>query len=119
MTMYGSVLLDYKNFTSAADGHYIRSSGWQSNPDYRITPLMKSVTDHYKTKWEGVLMLDTGKVEGVRLELHWDGATDENGVNAYRIYINGKLYIEIENVNRNFVVTGLKPDQVTCSDRSR
>lgn len=99
---------DYENLFSAEDGHYIKYHNGL------ISPISEDITgdicdDKTKPVWGPGTMIDTGKVEGVRLGLHWDGATDENGVSAYRIYIDGKLYKEIENV-KNYVVTGLKPD---------
>jgi len=91
---------------STADGHYIR---YKDNSVYKIVDNTSDETCPDKTKptWVNAV-LDTGHVEGTKIELRWDGAKDNIEVTAYRIYIDNSLYKEVKAVKR-FTVTGLKP----------
>ena len=93
---------------SAADGHYI---SYRDNTTVKIIDNTSDNTcpDIKKPWWENKL-LDTGPiVQGTKIELHWDGAKDDNEITEYRIYKNGEKYKETGPVKK-YTVTGLTPD---------
>ncbi|MCJ7449879.1 MAG: choice-of-anchor D domain-containing protein [Bacteroidales bacterium] len=73
--------------------------------------------DEEKPKWSDDAIIDTGLVQGVTMQLHWNGAKDDPNpsVAAYHIYKKEKeddpyiLYKEIE-ADSMVTVTGLKPN---------
>lgn len=93
-------------FFSDEDGHYIK---YKDGSYDQITDNTadKVCDDKTKPVWTNAV-LDTGIVEGVQMGIHWSGASDASGVSAYRIYVDGDLYKEIENATR-CMVTGLTP----------
>ncbi|MBG0860397.1 MAG: choice-of-anchor D domain-containing protein, partial [Bacteroidales bacterium] len=98
----------YKYFATHADKHYIVYSAADS---LALADNMADNTckDVEAPKWGDDAVLDTGLVEGVNMQLHWNGATDNTEVTAYRIYMYNELYKEIE-ADSMVTVTGLKPD---------
>lgn len=92
---------------SSADGHYI---GFRDQTSVKIADNFSNNTcpDTKKPWWENKL-LDTGSVvTGTKIELHWNGAKDDNAVTAYWIYKNGEKIKETGSAKK-FTVTGLKP----------
>ena len=97
---------NYQYFKSAADGHFMYDLSGSPHPISDNTSD-KPCPDVTSPKWENAL-LDTGKVEGVKMVLHWSGATDASGVTAYRIYKDDELWKEIDAVTK-CTVTDLTP----------
>jgi beta propeller repeat protein len=91
---------------SAENGHFIK---YIDNSTKKIIDnnADEDCPDATSPKWENAV-LDTGKLEGVKMKLHWSGATDASGVTAYRIYKDNKLWKEADAVTK-CTVTELSP----------
>lgn len=104
---------------SAADGHYIK---YIDNSEINITDNTadNQCPDKEKPIWTEDKMLDTNLVQGVRLQLEWEGDSDYYGVTAYKIFVsddlsqplNEYLYDELDEENpvKKYTVTGLNPE---------
>jgi len=103
---------------SKADGHYIK---YIDNTETRITDNTADdeCPDKERPEWTEDKMLDTNLVQGVRLQLEWEGDSDYYGVTSYKIFVSDVqgqplkeyLYDELDKENpvKKYTVTGLNP----------
>jgi beta propeller repeat protein len=98
----------YWHLYSAADGQYIKFKDGSSDKIEDNT-ADDACPDIQRPTWGADKMIDTDRVEGVTMELKWNGDSDNVEVTDYRVYKDGKLYKEIEAGKKKLKVTGLKP----------
>ena len=97
---------------TASDGHYMKYLDGTYVKIVDDNTADNACSDNVNPTWGAGKSLSTGVVEGVKMELIWDGASDASGVTGYRIFKvlpgNVELLKEIEAVNSCYV-TGLSP----------
>jgi chitodextrinase len=112
--------VDFVKIYASADGHFIE---YLDGHPYKIADNTadNDCPDREKPLWkEEDKMLDTILVQGVRLQLEWEGDSDYYGVTSYKIFVSDDqaqplkeyLYNELDEKKpvKKYTVTGLNPE---------
>lgn len=82
------------------------ASGNISNPGLTVT---FKLSDSKVPEWKNP-SLTSENVRSTSLTLNWDGASDNYGVTAFKIYQDGNLIDTVPGTQKTITVTGLTPD---------
>ena len=99
--------VDFEKAKTEKDGHYIlyeSSTEWIWIFDNAAN---NPCDDNQAPTWSGATV-DTTDVTGTSLQLHWSGASDNNDVTQYRVYLDGTEIKELEAID-HVEITGVTP----------
>ena len=98
--------VNFRHAFTQEDGHYIE---YISGPEKIFDNTADNpCDDNQKPSWSGA-SLDTSDVTGTSMKLQWSGASDNNGVTQYRVYMDQSKVEELEAINQ-VEISGLPPD---------